>query len=162
MGQGRQLGAPMEASSGLRPARRWRLLLAHDAAAPTCDDLPDAILDALGNVDVVDASSMEDARVTLGASNFDVCLVCLDLPPAPSAGARLAREMIERGVPVVLVTRSQRWIPSDSPELRTLPWMAPDATPTDVANAVGAAVASHGLSESWATQDEDAAKPLAV
>ncbi len=146
MGQGSPVGSANGGLFGVGwPARRWRLLLAHDAAAPTCDDLPDAILDALGNVDVVDASSMEDARVTLGASKFDVCLVCLDLPPAPSAGARLAREMMARSIPVVLVTRSQRWIPADATELRTLPWMPPDATPTDVANAVGAAVASHGL-----------------
>jgi hypothetical protein len=150
----------MEATSGLRPARRWRLLLAHDSAAPTCDALPDAVIDALGNVDVVDATSVEDARVTLNGSKFDVCLVCLDLPPAPSAGARLAAEMVELGMPVVLVTRSQRWIPADSAALRALPWMSPDATPTDVANAVGSAVASSGLSESWTVQGDDDADDL--
>ena len=152
----------MEASSGLRPARRWRLLLAHDAQAPTCDALPDAVVDALGNVDVLDASSVEDARVTLQGGRFDVCLVCLDLPPAPSAGARLARDVIELGVPVVLVTRSQRWIPNESPELRSLPWISPDATPTDVATAVGLAMAAHGLAESWdVSGDADAGAALA-
>jgi len=124
--------------------------------------LPDAVIDALGNVDVVDAGSLEDARVTLNGSKFDVCLVCLDLPPAPSAGVRLATEMVEGGLPVVLVTRSQRWIPADAAPLRTLPWMPPDATPTDVANAVGAAVAASGLSESWAVDGEDDLGSIAV
>ncbi|HEY4122402.1 MAG TPA: hypothetical protein VGM56_31260 [Byssovorax sp.] len=140
----------MEATSGLRPARRWRLLLAHDAASTTCDGLADAIVDALGNVDVVDAWSADDARLDAGAGRLDVCLVCLDLAPAPVAGVRLAQEMVEQGLPVVIVTRSQRWIPQDAADLRQLPWIVPEASSEDVCAAIQMAIASRGLVDPWA------------
>src|SRR5262245_12035193 len=107
MGTGQQLGEPVEATgSGLRRVRRWKLLLAHDATASTCDPLTDAVEAALGEVDINESSSIDDARVALSTSRFDVCLVCLDLPPAPLGGVRLAQEMIKSGMPVVLITRS--------------------------------------------------------
>jgi hypothetical protein len=132
----------MEEVSGIRPVRRWRALLAHDATAPTCDGLAFALEEALGNVDLTDASSVEDARVTLQSAHFHVCLVCLDLPPAPLGGVRLAQQMLAQEQPVVLVTRSLRWIPHNAPELRDLPWISPDAPAKEVAQAISDAIAT--------------------
>ncbi|AKT41007.1 hypothetical protein [Chondromyces crocatus] len=103
-----------------------RVLLAHNATAVTCDALA-RLIEATG-AELVDASSSDDARLAVEAEDFDACLVCLDLPPAPFAGVRLASELLERGCPVVLVTRSQRWLPADATALRALPWIPPDAT----------------------------------
>jgi hypothetical protein len=136
------LGEAMEEVSRIRPVRRWRVLLAHDATAPTCDALVFAVEDALGNVDLTDASSVEDARVSLRSAAFHVCLVCLDLPPAPLGGARLAQQMLSQEQPVVLVTRSLRWIPQNAPELRDLPWISPDACAQDVAQAIRDAIST--------------------
>jgi hypothetical protein len=142
----------------MRLARRWRLLLAHDATATTCDPLLDSIEDALGNVDVYQAPSVDDARDVLRSSaaetdapRFDVAMICLDLPPAPTGGVRLAAEMRRDGLPVVLITRSLRWIPPSANALRELPWVTPDAGAGDVARAIGEAVASMGVAadESW-------------
>ena len=144
MGTGHKLGQPVEDSSGMRTARRWRLLLAHDATASTCDPLIDAIEGALGNVDVNESSSVDDARVALLTTRFDLCLVCLDLPPAPLGGVRLAQEFVRDGLPVVLITRSLRWIPPAAAALRDLPWMPPDATAAQVSRAVGEAMAALG------------------
>lgn len=143
-----RLGQPMEDGSGLRRVRRWRLLLAHDATA-TCDPLVDAIEGALGNVDINESSSVDDARVALrssalppsphdpgAGSRFDLCMICLDLPPAPLGGVRLAQDALRCGLPVVLITRSLRWIPPSAAALRELPWVTPDATVTAVARAV--------------------------
>ena len=52
-----------DAPSGTRLHRRWRILIAHDSAASTCDALFGVIEDVLGDVEIVDASSMEDARM---------------------------------------------------------------------------------------------------
>ena len=158
MGAGYKFGEPVEAESGLRLARRWRILLAHDATATTCDPLVDAIEGALGNVDINESSSIDDAQVALRTSRFDVCLVCLDLPPAPLGGVRLAQEVMKRGVPVVLVTRSLRWIPPSAQELREVPWVSPDAGAAEVARAVGEAVAALGIG-AW---PEDGSAPASV
>jgi hypothetical protein len=150
----------------MRLARRWRLLLAHDATASTCDPLIDAIEGALGNVDIYESASVDDARDVLRSSvadferpfdergaRFDVCMICLDLPPAPAGGARLAQEVRRLGLPVVLITRSLRWLPPNAAALRELPWIPPDAGEADVARAVGEAMAAFGgiAGESWAT-----------
>lgn len=152
----------MEPGSGMRRARRWRVLLAHDATASTCNALLDAIEGALGNVDVYESSSVDDARDALRSSlvdfpdpdapwpgsldgpRFDLCMVCLDLPPAPLGGVRLSGELMRAGLPVVLVTRSLRWIPPSAAALRELPWVPPDADALDVARAVGEAMATVG------------------
>jgi hypothetical protein len=140
MGTGHKLGQPVEDGSGMRIVRRWRLLLAHDATASTCDLLIDAIEGALGNVDVSESSSVDDARVALQTTRFDLAMVCLDLPPAPLGGVRLAQEFVREGLPVVLVTRSLRWIPPTAATLRELPWFPPDADIAEVARAVGEAM----------------------
>jgi hypothetical protein len=130
----------MQGASGIR-AVRWRLLLAHDATAATCDPLAFVVESALGAVDITDASSVDDARVALFSVDFHVALVCLDLPPAPSGGVRLAQEVLSLDVPVVLVTRSLRWIPQSAAALRELPWVAPDASASDVGAAIADAMA---------------------
>lgn len=118
------------------PPRCWRVLLAHDPRAATCDALADAIADAFDEVEIVDASSMEDARVAVATETFDVCLVCLDLPPAPLGGARLANDLLADGLPVVLVTRSLRWLPTNLPALSDVPWIAPEASVAEVEQAI--------------------------
>jgi hypothetical protein len=158
MGAGYKLGEPVEAESGMRLARRWRLLLAHDATATTCDPLVDAIEGALGNVDINESSSVDDARVALHTARFDVCLVCLDLPPAPLGGVKLAQEVMRHGVPVVLVTRSLRWIPPSAAKLREVPWVSPDAAASEVARAVGEAVAALGIPAVGAADDDAVAE----
>jgi len=158
MGTARKLGEPVEPGSGMRLARRWRLLLAHDATAATCNPLVDAIEGALGNVDIYESSSVDDARDALRTSfgdaahephadgpRFDLCMVCLDLPPVPAGGVRLAQELCHAGLPVVLITRSLRWIPASAAALRDLPWVPPDATTAEVARAVGEALAAAGV-----------------
>ncbi len=147
----------MEADSGIRRARRWRLLLAHDATAATCDPLAFAVEAALGNVDITDASSADDARAALQAGRFDVCLVCLDLQPAPLGGVRLAQEVLAEGLPVVLITRSLRWIPASAGALRELPWIPPDASAAEVSLAISDAIAS-----THEAQDDDQAHEPAL
>ena len=75
---------------------------------------------------------------------FDLVMVCLDLPPAPHGGVRLAQEILRQGLPVVLITRSLRWIPPGATTLHELPWLTPDADVIEVARAVGDAVAAFG------------------
>ncbi|MFO0761799.1 MAG: hypothetical protein U0359_35490 [Byssovorax sp.] len=146
----------MTADSGVRPARRWRILLAHDATASTCDSLAFAVEAALGNVDITDASSADDARVALRTGTFDVCMVCLDLPPAPLGGARLAKEVLDQGHPLVLITRSLRWIPASANILREQPWIPPDAPVGDVVAAIGDAIA---LAMEGRPQEQEAYEP---
>ncbi len=157
MGTGHELGQPVKDGSGLRRARR-RVLLAHDASAATCNPLLDALEGAFGGVDIVESSSVQDAHDALRTSlldpdapllgpRFDVCLVCLDLPPAPLGGVRVAQDALRAGLPVVLVTRSLRWIPPSAAALRDLPWVTPDATSAEVARAVGEAMASFAAIE---------------
>src|SRR4051794_12871114 len=93
MATGYEFGEPMEGASGIRTVR-WRLLLAHDAGSAACDALARVVESALGPLDLTDASSIDDARVALYSVDFHVALVCLDLPPAPIGGARLAQEVL--------------------------------------------------------------------
>jgi hypothetical protein len=95
---------------------------------------------AIQGAEVVDASSGEDARVAAEGAPFDVVMVCLDLPPAPRGGCRLADEMLEQGHAVVLITRSLRWLPPDAAALRALPWVTPEAGPAAVLEAIEAAI----------------------
>ncbi len=160
MGTRHELGEPVEAGSGLRRVR-LRVLLAHDASAVTCDPLIEALEAAFGSVDVSESPSVHDAFDAVRASivdldapelgatgaRFDVCLVCLDLPPAPLGGVRFAQEALRRGLPVVLVTRSLRWIPATAAALRELPWVTPEAGADEVARAVESAVGSFTAAE---------------
>ena len=140
MATGHEFGEPMQGASGIRSVR-WRLLLAHDASAATCDPLAFVVESALGAVDITDASSVDDARVALFSVDFHVALVCLDLPPAPQGGIHLAQEVLALDVPVVLVTRSLRWIPQSAAALRDLPWVTPDAGEAEVGQAIVDAMA---------------------
>ncbi len=125
--------------SGVRPVKRWRLLLAHDVNAGTCDPLINAIPGALGSFELSESSSVDDADLALDTGRYDVGLVCLDLPPAPTGGARLAQRMVSMGLPVILVTRSLRWIPASAKALHDLPWLPPHAGSEDLLRAVGEA-----------------------
>ncbi|AUX23176.1 hypothetical protein SOCEGT47_036960 [Sorangium cellulosum] len=124
---------------GPRAARGFRVLLAHDARAATCDALALALESSMANVEIVDASSIDDALLASATERFDAFLVCLDLPPAPLGGVRLASELVETNHPVVLVTRSLRWVPPDRPALLELPWIPPDAAPGEITRAIEAA-----------------------
>ena len=139
----REFRRPMARTNGRR-----RVLLAHDLGAPTCDSLLSAIDDAFNDVEVVEVASAPDAQGALERSRFDACFVCLDLPPAPLAGVRLAQAALRssaregssgrqrRAPSIVLVTRSLRWLPPSAAELRSLPWVAPDASAEEIAKAV--------------------------
>ncbi len=159
MGTGHKFGQAVEDGSGLRLVRRWRLLLAHDATASTCNALIDAIEGALGHVDVNESSSIDDARLAMEAARFDVCMVCLDLPPAPQGGARLALEVLREGLPLVLITRSLRWVPPSAAALRDVPWVPPDATVAEVSRAVGDAMATFAPAPPTSRRPELAAAP---
>jgi hypothetical protein len=138
---GHELKQPMDSSrSGFRPLKHWRLLLAHDVSTRTCDALASGVHRAIGHVEIVDASSLADARSALEVSRFDACMVCLDLPPAPRGGVRLARELVAFGYPVVLITRSLRWLPVDAVDLHAAPWVTPEADPLAVVRAIAKAV----------------------
>ena len=119
---------------------RWRVLVAHDGSLPTCDGLIAAVAGALDDAQVLDAPSAESARSMLRRTAVDVCFVCLDLPPSPLGGIKLAQELVRVGLPVVLITRSLRWLPKSAAELRVLPWVAPEAPATDVVRAIDEAV----------------------
>lgn len=119
---------------------RWKVLLAHNGALPTCDGLFGAIASAMDDVQVVDAPSAEAARSILRSTPFDVVFVCLDLPPSPSGGIRLAQELVRAGCPLILVTRSLRWLPKSAAELKVLPWVPPEGTAAEVARAINEAI----------------------
>lgn len=155
-------GAPEPVESGLRLTRRWRVLLAHDATAVTCDPLVDAIEGALVRVDMHESSSVHDARLALATSRFDLCMICLDLAPAPLGGVRLAQEAQALRLPVVLITRSLRWIPPTATTLRDLPWVTPDATVDEVVRAATDALASVGANAAWLDGAIEEEEPLAA
>jgi hypothetical protein len=121
-------------------ASRWRVLLAHDGSLPTCDHLFKVIAEAMDDVQVLDAPSTDAARAILRTTAVDVCFVCLDLPPSPVGGIKFAQELVRAGCPQVLITRSLRWLPKTAAELRVLPWIAPEATATEVLHAIDEAV----------------------
>lgn len=131
-----------------------RVLLAHDTQSRTCDGLRIAIESAMPGVEVVDAASVEDARLLLPSLAPDAALVCLDLPPAPLGGIRIARHVLRDGHPLVLVTRSLRWLPPHVTELRRVPWVTPEATVDEVAQAIEAARAATTTSVSGAPPAE--------
>jgi len=141
MALGQGLGETVNTRASLLPRRLWRFLLAHNSSGHTCDSLILSVERALGNVDIIDATSVDQALAELQGVSFDATFVCLDLPPAPIAGARLAQDILYNGGAVVLVTRSQRWIPASAVALQRLPWITPDASPAAVAKAVTDAIA---------------------
>jgi hypothetical protein len=131
-----------------RPKRDGRAslsaLFAHDVTLGGCRPLLDRLSESveLAGAALTVASSTQDAAEQLRLARarvvaFDVAIVGLDLQPAPLAGVRMAEFALRLHVPVVLVTRSLRWLPIEAAGLRVLPWLSPDA---DVA-AIDAAVA---------------------
>lgn len=124
---------------------RWRVVLAHDGRLSTCDRLIEVISEVMDGVPVIDAPSVDSARDVLRRTPVDVCFVCLDLPPAPSGGIRFAQELVRVGCPLILVTRSLRWLPRTAAELKVLPWVAPEAGVAEVIAAVEQAIAEVDL-----------------
>ena len=168
----REFRRPMARTNGRR-----RVLLAHDLGAPTCDSLLSAIDDAFNDVEVVEVASAPDAQSVLERSRFDACFVCLDLPPAPLAGVRLAQAALRsssgregssgrqrRAPTIVLVTRSLRWLPPSAAELRSLPWVAPDAGVEEIAKAVDEATrrVPTAPTSGWDTRPSDASETTEV
>jgi DNA-binding NarL/FixJ family response regulator len=148
-------------------ASRWKVLLAHDGALSTCDALFDTIREAMDDVQIIDAPSAESARSMLRRSAFDVCFVCLDLPPTPLGGIKLAQDLVRAGCPLVLVTRSLRWLPSSAAELRVLPWVPPEAGAADIVRAVDEAISELDADnqvtlDSSFEEDEDASIPQRI
>lgn len=141
MASDQRLDEPVKPRASWIPRRLRRYLLAHDARSRTCDPLILAMEGAFGAVDIVEATSVDHALSELAAASFDATFVCLDLPPAPQGGARLAHLVLEEGGAVVLVTRSLRWLPPSDHVLRGLAWISPDASSSEVASAVTAAIA---------------------
>ncbi|MDI1433791.1 hypothetical protein [Polyangium sorediatum] len=121
----------IDARTDVGPRSR-RILVARDPRLSTCDALVQGLEPLIEDVELVEAYSVEAARSWAKGGPFDLCLVCLDLPPAPRGGARLAKELMRRGQQVVLITRSLRWLPAEDLELRSLPWIVPEADPTSV------------------------------
>lgn len=155
------------ASSGVRDARLLhdeplpprRVVVAHDMSLRTCDGLLEALELTLGSIETsytgdlgegpfVEVSSLGAARAVI-TPETDLVLVCLDLRPAPLAGVRLAEELIG-SVPVVLVTRSLRWVP-DTSTARDLPWIAPEAGAAELSHAMTAALAMRSTRASRAS-----------
>ena len=132
----------MKHGSGARAGQRWRVLLAHDTNTSACDHLIGTIKGALGDVEVCESASVDDARLGLDSGRFDFSMICLDLPPAPHGGIRLAQELLGKDPPLILVTRSLWWIPPSAAALRDLPWVAPDAAVAQVSRAVDEAMAA--------------------
>jgi len=132
------MGAPggfratmIETNTDVGPRSR-RILVARDPRLSTCDALVQGLEPLIEDVELVEAYSVEAARSWAKGGPFDLCLVCLDLPPAPRGAARLAKELCRRDQRVVLITRSLRWLPAEDLELRALPWIVPEADPTSV------------------------------
>ncbi len=141
MPSGQELGETVNPRASLLPRRLWRFLLAHDATSHACDPLILSVEGALGNVDIVEATSVDHALAELQGGSFDATFVCLDLPPAPLGGARLAHSILDEGGAVVLVTRSLRWLPPRDLALQRLAWVSPDASSALVTKAVHRATA---------------------
>ncbi|MEZ4298664.1 MAG: hypothetical protein R3B70_27180 [Polyangiaceae bacterium] len=121
-------------------ATRWRALIAHDGRLGTCDRLFDVLREVMSDAHLIDAPSAESARHLLRRTPVDVCFVCLDLPPTPSGGIKLAQELLRVGLPLILITRSLRWLPRSAADLRALPWIPPEAEAHEVVRAIDEAV----------------------
>lgn len=123
------------------------IIVVHDARSRGCD----RVLGRLAALLNADASELEVVVSAQGAAevlraasrgevDLRVAIVCLDLQPAPRAGSRIAEYALSQGIPVVLVTRSTRWLPEGSP-LSAAPWISPDADDSQIAAAIRAALA---------------------
>ncbi|HTJ83838.1 MAG TPA: hypothetical protein VL400_19100 [Polyangiaceae bacterium] len=126
----------------------FRVLVVRDAAGSSCDALTLTLsrvvriveLDVLGSLDAARAAFAE--RGPKDAATL--VLSCLDLPPAPRAGALAAAEADLRGLATILVTRSKRWIPEDAARCHELAWLPPDAGALSVADAIDFALRRAG------------------
>lgn len=146
--------------SGVRRVKRYRALLARDLSSATCEPLIESLEQVLTQLTLSHTGSIEDAETLLRSEAFDLVLACLDLPPAPSAGVRLASSAIELQPAVVLVTRSLRWLPAHAHRLHRLPWLAPEAGPTEVAATLSALSLTGDVGPAPSLLEPEAASPL--
>src|SRR5262245_59576740 len=132
----------VKVSSGLHPrvseptivVQNRAVLFAHDPTQTTCAALLEHLHEftqssvrPLSMAGSAQAAAEPLRLVERAGAAIDLAVLCLDLPPAPTAGIRLATYRLEVGVPVVLVTRSMHWL-AHLPRLATLPWLRPDAS----------------------------------
>jgi hypothetical protein len=114
---------------------RWKVLLAHNGALPTCDGLLRRHRRGDGR--------RPDRRRPLGGGSRarpppPHARRRLPRLPRPAAGARaaassLAQDLVRAGCPLVLVTRSLRWLPkSPRPSSRSSRGSRPRPTPAEV------------------------------
>jgi len=146
----------VKVSSGLHPRvsepsivmQNRAVLFAHDTTQATCAALLEHLhkftrtsIRPLSIAGSAQAAAEQLRLVERAGAAIDLAVLCLDLPPAPTAGIRLANYSLEVGVPVVLVTRSMHWL-AHLPRLAALPWLRPDASRAQVEEKLGAAIAS--------------------
>lgn len=144
-------------SSSLLGQAQLSLVLAHDLGSRACDHLIERVatiassserrrglrqsvhLDEVGSLEAGWQALDRAARQTSPGSRA-LILACLDLPPAPRAGATLATWAISLGLPVVAVTHSRRWLPLGEGVLSSLPVLSPTADDLEIAAVVSAAL----------------------
>jgi len=135
------------------------LLLAHDQRSGACDHLIERVatiasaserrlglgqslhLEELGSLEA-GWVALERAARQSSPSQRALVLACLDLPPAPRAGATLATWATALALPVVVVAHSRRWLPLGESVLSTLPVLSPTADDAEIAAALSSALSS--------------------
>lgn len=117
------------------------LILAHDLRSSTCDLLVPRVQLAIGGPSQLEeVGSLEAAWVALDRARRSpggaLVLSCLDLPPAPRAGATVAEWARSLKLPVLAVTRGTRWLPANRAGLSLLPTLSPQAEQGEVERVV--------------------------
>ncbi|NUP04689.1 MAG: hypothetical protein HOW73_01370 [Polyangiaceae bacterium] len=138
--------------SGEWPALRSKhltVLFAHDPGSSTCD----ALIERVGvagqqlfvSSSLEELGSLEAAWVALDrarrSADTTLVLACLDLPPAPRAGATVAEWARSLKLPVVTVAHGRRWIPANRSGVALLPTLSPTADPEEIVRVLDATVA---------------------
>ncbi|MBK6516377.1 MAG: hypothetical protein IPG04_20295 [Polyangiaceae bacterium] len=134
----------MKLESSVKPRLMpLNLILAHDPRSSACDLLLERVARAVGGPTVLDdVGSLEAAWVALDrarrAPGGALVLACLDLAPAPRAGATVAEWARSLKLPVVAVTRGARWLPVNRAGLSLISTLSPAADQAEVDRVVQA------------------------
>lgn len=128
-----------KAPASVRTPRAMTVLLAHDIRSRACDMLGDRVLARLGaskgGCVLEEVGSLESAWVALDRARIlheeTLVLACLDLPPAPRAGATVAEWARSLGLPAITVAHGRRWLPAGSSGFE-LPVLSPSATAEEI------------------------------
>ncbi len=121
----------------------FRALFVGDPTGTSCQPLARSLGSVVRVVEMDLLGSLAAARAAFAEPEpraLTLVLSCLDLPPAPLAGALAALEADELGFATILVTRSQRWIPPGLERAVELPWVTPEAGPLVLADAIDQAL----------------------